>query len=50
MTGSAAGAVADTYFEAWQARDFARLHSILADDATWFDLPTAQAGPLQLAE
>lgn len=88
MTGSAVREVADTYFEAWQAGNFARLRSILADEATfdgplghasnadeciaglkrmsqlmtgivirktfvdgpdvltWFDLHTAQAGPL----
>lgn len=36
--GSAAG-VAATYFQAWQARDFARLRSVLADDVDF-------AGPL----
>lgn len=34
--------VADTYFEAWQAGDFARLRSILADEAT-FDGPLGHA-------
>lgn len=43
MTGSARD-VADTYFEAWQARDFERLRSILADDVT-FDGPLGQAMP-----
>jgi hypothetical protein len=42
MTGSAARDVGDTYFEAWQARDFARLRSILADEAT-FDGPLGHA-------
>ena len=28
-------AVAATYFDAWQARDFDRLRSVLADDATF---------------
>lgn len=43
MTDSAAvREVADTYFEAWQARDFERLRSILADDCT-FDGPLGQA-------
>jgi ketosteroid isomerase-like protein len=32
-------AVAATYFDAWQARDFARLRSVLADDVDF-------AGPL----
>ena len=27
-----AAATAATYFDAWQARDFARLRSVLADD------------------
>lgn len=43
MTGSTVREVADTYFEAWQAGDFARLRSILADDVT-FDGPLGQAG------
>ena len=34
-----ATAVAATYFDAWQARDFARLRSVLADDVDF-------AGPL----
>jgi ketosteroid isomerase-like protein len=34
-----ATAAAATYFEAWQARDFARLRSVLADDVDF-------AGPL----
>jgi hypothetical protein len=37
MTDAAAAAA--TYFEAWQARDFARLRSVLADDVDF-------AGPL----
>jgi hypothetical protein len=36
---SAAAAAAATYFEAWEARDFARLRSVLADDVDF-------AGPL----
>ena len=36
---SDASAAAATYFEAWQARDFARLRSVLADDVDF-------AGPL----
>jgi len=32
-------AVAATYFDAWRARDFARLRSVLADDVDF-------AGPL----
>lgn len=42
MTSSNVREVADTYFEAWQAGDFARLRSILADEAT-FDGPLGQA-------
>ena len=34
-------AVAATYFDAWQARDFARLRSVLADDVD-FDGPLAR--------
>jgi ketosteroid isomerase-like protein len=34
-----ATAVAATYFDAWRARDFARLRSVLADDVDF-------AGPL----
>ena len=34
-----AAAVAATYFDAWQARDFSRLRSVLADDVDF-------AGPL----
>ena len=34
-----AAATAATYFDAWQARDFARLRSVLADDVVF-------AGPL----
>ena len=34
-----AAAVAATYFDAWQARDFTRLRSVLADEVTF-------AGPL----
>jgi hypothetical protein len=43
MAGSAVRDVADTYFEAWQAGDFARLRSILADKVT-FDGPLGHAG------
>ena len=43
MTASTVRDVADTYFEAWQAGDFARLRSILADDVT-FDGPLGHAG------
>jgi hypothetical protein len=39
---SAVGDVGDAYFEAWQAGDFTRLRSILADDAT-FDGPLGHA-------
>lgn len=42
MTVGAVSDVAATYFEAWNARDFTRLRSILADDAT-FDGPLGQA-------
>jgi hypothetical protein len=41
MTSTAAD-VAATYFDAWQAGDFARLRSILADDVT-FDGPLGHA-------
>lgn len=34
--------VADTYFEAWQAGDFTRLRSVLADEVT-FDGPLGHA-------
>jgi hypothetical protein len=40
MTASTAD-VAATYFQAWQAKDFAALRSILADDVT-FDGPLAK--------
>ena len=40
--GSAVRHVADAYFEAWQAGDFARLRTILADEAT-FDGPLGHA-------
>lgn len=43
MADSAARDVADTYFEAWQAGDFERLRSILADDVT-FEGPLGTAG------
>lgn len=43
MTVGTVSDVAATYFEAWKARDFTRLRSILADDAT-FDGPLGQAG------
>jgi len=39
MPDASAAATAATYFEAWQARDFARLRSVLADDVDF-------AGPL----
>src|ERR1700744_6465827 len=39
MTDAMATAV--TYFDAWQARDFARLRSVLADDVD-FDGPLAR--------
>ena len=39
---SDASAAAATYFEAWQARDFARLRSVIAGDVDF-------AGPLGLA-
>jgi ketosteroid isomerase-like protein len=42
MPDNAVSEIADVYFEAWQAGDFARLRSILADDAT-FDGPLGQA-------
>jgi len=42
VTGSDVRDVADTYFEAWQAGDFARLRSILADEVT-FDGPLGHA-------
>jgi SnoaL-like domain len=42
LTASAAADVAGTYFDAWQAGDFARLRSILADDVT-FDGPLGHA-------
>jgi SnoaL-like domain len=42
MPDDAVSEIADTYFEAWQAGDFARLRSILADHAT-FDGPLGQA-------
>ena len=42
MAVSAVRNVADAYFEAWQAGDYERLRSILADDAT-FDGPLGQA-------
>lgn len=45
MTDGAAGEVSEvaaTYFEAWKARDFARLRSTLADDVT-FQGPLGQA-------
>src|SRR5689334_7648872 len=35
------GSVAATYFDSWQAQDFDRLRSVLADDVT-FDGPLAQ--------
>lgn len=41
MTDAAAAAA--TYFEAWRARDFARLRSVLADDVDF-------AGPLGTAK
>ena len=37
------GTVAATYFEAWKARDFARLRSVLADEVTF-------RGPLGTAD
>jgi limonene-1,2-epoxide hydrolase len=40
MSGNDSGAVAETYFEAWQANDWERLRSVLADDVT-FDGPLA---------
>jgi hypothetical protein len=42
MTSSAAADVAGTYFEAWQAGDFERVRSVLADDVT-FDGPLGHA-------
>jgi ketosteroid isomerase-like protein len=36
-----AGSIAAAYFQAWQARDFAALRSLLADDVT-FDGPLAR--------
>jgi hypothetical protein len=42
MAGNAVSEIADAYFGAWQAGDFARLRSILADYAT-FDGPLGQA-------
>ena len=42
MNDDARGA-AETYFAAWQARDFGRLRSVLADDATF-------CGPLGTAD
>jgi SnoaL-like domain len=42
MTASLVADVASTYLEAWQAGDFARLRSVLADDAT-FDGPLGHA-------
>lgn len=42
MSDDAVSRIADTYFEAWQAGDFARLRSTLADDAI-FDGPLGQA-------
>jgi limonene-1,2-epoxide hydrolase len=35
------GAVAEAYFDAWQAKDWERLRSVLADDVT-FDGPLAK--------
>lgn len=43
MTGSLVRDVADAYFEAWQAGDYARLRSVLADGVT-FDGPLGHAG------
>jgi hypothetical protein len=43
MSDGTVSEVADAYFEAWQAGDFARLRSILADEAT-FDGPLGHAG------
>ena len=42
MADNAVSELADAYFEAWQARDFERLRSILADEAT-FDGPLGHA-------
>jgi len=42
MTASTVAEVAGMYFEAWKAGDFARVHSILADDVT-FDGPLGHA-------
>ena len=42
MTTSAVADVAGTYFEAWQAGDFERVRSVLADDVT-FDGPLGHA-------
>jgi ketosteroid isomerase-like protein len=43
MSDLAAQAAAETYFAAWQARDFDRLRSVLADGATF-------RGPLGTAD
>lgn len=42
MTTSTVAEVAGTYFEAWQAGDFERVRSVLADEVT-FDGPLGQA-------
>jgi hypothetical protein len=42
MADNAVAEVAATYFEAWQAGDFARLRTILADDVT-FEGPLGKA-------
>jgi hypothetical protein len=42
MTGNRVSDIANVYFEAWQARDFTRLRSVLADDVT-FDGPLGRA-------
>ena len=42
MTSDSAAATAATYFDAWRARDFTRLRTVLADDVT-FTGPMGQA-------
>jgi ketosteroid isomerase-like protein len=49
---SDASAAAATYFEAWQARDFARLRSVIAGDVDFagpLDLATSLADPVPVA-
>jgi hypothetical protein len=43
MTDGTVSEVGAAYFDAWKARDFGRLRSILADDAT-FEGPLGRAG------